>query len=149
MGTRRKSVSLPPRVVLDTNIIVSALLFSQGRLSSFRDLWQHGHILPLISRDSVQELLRVLIYPKFKLSSEEREDLFADYLPFAEVVAIPTPAPSMPSCRDPKDELFLHLALTGQAQALLTGDADLLALAQVFPIPIQTPERWLARHHLS
>lgn len=103
--------------------------------------------MPLISCTSAQELLRVLTYPKFKLSTEDREDLLSDYLPYAEVVIIPVPPPSIPPCRDPKDEGFLRLAIAGKAKALITGDADLLTLAEAFPIAIQTPERWLAGQH--
>ena len=52
---------------------------------------------------------------------------------------MPDPPPVVPDCRDPSDKPFLELALAGQADALVTGDGDLLALAPVFPIPIITP----------
>ena len=84
------------------------------------------------------ELLRVLSYPKFRLTAGEQEDLIADYLPWCETVVVSQP-PAVPACRDPADRPFLELALQCRADALVTGDEDLLALASVFPVPILTP----------
>jgi uncharacterized protein len=65
------------RAVIDTNILLSALVFSSGTLSRFRQLWQDGEFKPLVSKPTVTELIRVLSYPKFKLTPLEREDLLA------------------------------------------------------------------------
>ena len=74
------------RVVLDTNAVVSALLFS-GVSSKLVSLWQNGLITPLLSREILDEYLRVLSYPKFELSEEEIKELIQEeILPFAEVV---------------------------------------------------------------
>ena len=54
-------------------------------------------------------------------------------------VVIPQPPPPVPECRDPDDRKFLELARFAQADALVTGDQDLLALAAEFPVPIITP----------
>ncbi len=133
------------RLVLDTNVLLSALLFPTGSLSWLRQAWQSEAILPLASRETTTELLRVLLYPKFRLTDDQREDLLADYLPWCETVLVSKP-PSVPDCRDPSDRPFLELALVGQADALVTGDSHLLALAPVFSVPILTPnairERW-------
>ncbi|UEM06754.1 putative toxin-antitoxin system toxin component, PIN family (plasmid) [Skermanella rosea] len=129
----------PPRLVLDTNVLLSALLFRSASMTWLRKAWQAGNILPLASRDTVSELLRVLSYPKFGLTAPDRDDLLADYLPWCETVTIPTPPPAVPKCRDAFDQPFLLLALTGHADALVTGDRDLLALADTFPVPILTP----------
>lgn len=134
----------PPRVVLDTNLVLSALVFTGGPTARLRQAWQQGRCLPLVSTATVQELMRVLAYPKFRLSHAEQAELLADYLPHAEVVAVPTPPPAVPACRDPHDLPFLHLALAGSAQALVTGDKDLLALAGQLPFPILPCEAWLA-----
>lgn len=128
----------PPRVVIDTNVLLSALLFHAGTLSWLRPAWQAVDICPLSSRETTSELIRVLSYPKFDLSNDEQEDLLADYLPWCETVVLSNP-PDVPQCRDPFDRPFLELALSAQADALLTGDNDLLSLAQVFPVPILTP----------
>ena len=91
-----------------------------------------------MSQATALELLRVLSYPKFRLSDAEREDLLADYLPWCETVIVSDPQ-NVPLCRDPFDRPFLELALTGKAEALVTGDEDLPALAREFPVPILTP----------
>ena len=131
---------MPPlRVVLDTNVLVSALLFPTGSLSWLREQWQSRVVLPLASHATTAELIRVLSYPKFRLTDDEREDLLADYLPWCEMVTVTEP-PDTPDCRDPFDRPFLELALIGQADALVTGDGDLLALTTVFTVPIITPK---------
>ena len=129
----------PVRPVLDTNILVSALLFHSGALSWLRGAWRAGRIRPLAGRQTTTELIRVLAYPKFALSEGERQELLDDYLPFCETVTVPEPPPPVPACRDPFDRPFLELALAGRADALVTGDADLLALAKDFSVPIVSP----------
>ena len=128
----------PVRVVLDTNVLLSALLFPDGSLSWLRDAWQSELIVPLASRVTIAELLRVLHYPKFRLTAADREDLLADYLPWVESVVVSSP-PAVPRCRDPKDRPFLELALVGRADALVTGDGDLQDLASRFAVPILAP----------
>lgn len=54
------------RVVLDTNVLLSALLFPAGSLSWLRQAWQSEALRPLASRDTTAELIRVLTYPKFR-----------------------------------------------------------------------------------
>jgi len=126
----------PPRVVLDTNTVLSALVFTAGTLVTLRRGWQSRRFIPLVSQATAAELIRVLAYPKFRLSAEEREDLISDYLPLCETVQVPRPPPSTPPCRDPFDVPFLELALAGKADFLVTGDRDLLSLAAQFPTPI-------------
>ena len=128
----------PSRLVLDTNTLVSALLFHTGTLAWLRRAWQSDAIIPLASRDTTAELIRVLQYPKFRLTQAEREDLLGDYLPWCETVRVPI-AIEVPECRDPFDRSFLELALAARADALLTGDKDLLVVAEVFQVPILTP----------
>lgn len=119
----------PWRVVLDTDVVVSALLFTRSPAMRVREAWHAGRIVPLASRATADELVRVLAYPKFRLSADDQAELLADYLPLATVVTVPEPPPVVPRCRDPHDEPFLHLAAAGRADALVTGDQDLLALA--------------------
>lgn len=136
-------MTAPPRVVLDTNVVLSALVFGGGVAGQVRRCWQQGRCVPLVSTATVRELVRVLAYPKFRLSAQEQHELLADYLPLAQAVRIPAPPPQVPDCRDPQDLMFLELAQAGQAQALVTGDADLLALAGQLPCAIVTPADWL------
>jgi putative PIN family toxin of toxin-antitoxin system len=135
---------IQPRLVLDTNVLLSALLFHAGSLSWLRSAWQSEFILPLASHDTMAELIRVLSYPKFKLTGDEREDLLADYLPWCETVTVPNPI-KVPDCRDPFDRPFLELALTAKADVLVTGDKDLLVLAETFSVPILTPAAFRER----
>jgi len=133
----------PPRVVIDTNLVLSALVFTQGRLTRLRQAWQDHRIQPLVSRDTAAELMRVLAYPKFKLSPDEQRELLADYLPCCKTVGIPNPLPETPACRDGFDVPFLQLAVAGKADVLVTGDRDLLVLAGVFVCPIVTAEQFM------
>ncbi|HSB25856.1 MAG TPA: putative toxin-antitoxin system toxin component, PIN family [Burkholderiaceae bacterium] len=94
-----------------------------------RAAWQASRFTPLESTATAAELVRVLAYPKFRLSAGEREELLADYMPWVQVVRIPDPPPAAPPCRDPFDLPFVHLAIAGKARALVSGDRDLLALA--------------------
>ncbi len=129
----------PVRLVLDTNVLVSALLFPSGQVSWLRDAWRSGRIRPIASRATTAELMRVLAYPKFGLTGDEQQDLLDDYLPFCEAIVVPDPPPATPPCRDPFDQPFLELALASAAEALVTGDADLLAVAGEFSAPILSP----------
>ena len=122
-------MSAVPRVVLDTNVVVSALVFRSGLAGQVRQAWHRAGVLPLASAVTVQELVRVLAYPKFRLSQAEQDELLADYLPYAQTVRIPKPPPTVPNCRDVQDLPFMHLAVTGKAKVLVTGDLDLLAIA--------------------
>lgn len=133
------------RVVLDTNVVLSALLFTAGRLAWMRRAWQLGQLQPLVCKETAGELLRVLAYPKFKLTASDRRALLADFLPYAEVVKLPRPWPALPICRDEKDQVFLVLAHVAKAEALVTGDADLLALRNACSVRIVTPDEWAAQ----
>ena len=84
------------------------------------------------------ELVRVLGYPKFRLGEPERERVLGEYLPWCETVVVGRPV-DIPDCRDPDDRIFLELAVSAGADALVTGDSDLLALAPRLNIPILTP----------
>lgn len=139
MSTRRRA----PRVVIDTNLVLSALVFAQGRLSPLRQAWQSGDCLPLISQETASELLRVLAYPKFKLAPAEQHELLADYIPWCKTVTMPHPPPVTPNCRDPFDVPFLQLAIVGKADFLVTGDQDLLSLAKKFARPIVGAAQYL------
>jgi putative PIN family toxin of toxin-antitoxin system len=128
-----------PRLVFDTNVVISALIFRGPLSREIREIWRIRKAIPLIDRSTTTELLRVLSYPKFGLSSTERNEVLAEYLPWCEAVLSPRKRPEPPTCRDPKDQKFLELALVAKADGLVTGDADLLTLAPAFSIPIITP----------
>ena len=132
-----------PRVVIDTNLVLSALVFAQGRLSPLRLAWQGAHCQPLLSSVTAAELIRVLAYPKFKLSTEDQQELLADYLPYCTTVRMPAKLPATPDCRDKFDLPFLQLAVAGKADYLVSGDQDLLSLAGQLACPIITAEQFM------
>jgi putative PIN family toxin of toxin-antitoxin system len=130
----------PRRVVLDTNVAVSALVFREGRLAWLREAWEAGRIVPVVSAETVAELVRVLAYPKLKLSAEEAKNLLAHYVEYAEAVAKVNPSVRVPQCRDEDDRMFLRLAYVARVDALVTGDGDLLTVAGRSRIAILSPE---------
>ena len=139
--TRRHAL----RAVLDTNIAISALLFSHGRLAPIRLAWQASTFTPLVSTATAEELIRVLGYPIFKLSAADRDELLADYLPYCATVEIPERAPTIPSCPDPWDLPFLHLAAHGRANFLVTGDRDLLDIRDKTRFAIVTAAAFISK----
>jgi putative PIN family toxin of toxin-antitoxin system len=127
------------RVVLDTNVAVSALLFERGRLTWIRQAWTIGRIRPLVDRPCLDELLRVLAYPKFEMNEEAIRALLGSYLPHVETVDVAGRARGLPRCRDVDDQKFLELAARGRAEVLVTGDAALLDLAGRVRFAIELP----------
>lgn len=132
------------RLVLDTNVVLSALVFSAGKVVWVRNGWRAGDLVPVVSADTIAELVAALGYPKFRLGESERGDLVAEYLHVSEPIVVAIP-PEVPVCRDPTDRPFLELAVAAEADALVTGDRDLLSLASGFRIPILSPAAALER----
>jgi uncharacterized protein len=134
----------PPKVVLDTNTVLSALLFNQSKLSQFRALWQSEKIIPLTSKATISELIRVLAYPKFKLTRLEQQVFLAEYLPYIETITTIEKMTDTSVCRDTNDTMFLELALAGKADYLIKGDKDLLEIQQTFKFKIITPAGFIS-----
>ena len=133
----------PPRVVIDTNVLLSALLFKGGALVALRDAWLNAECVPIVSRATAAELLAVLRYPKFTLDQDQQNTLLAEYLPHCETVPEPKARTKLPRCRDEDDQKFLLLAAAGKADALITGDRDLLDLKDAVVFEILTPREFL------
>lgn len=131
------------RVVFDTNTVLSALVFTEGRLAWLRSHWSQSRCVPLISRATAAELTRVLAYPKFKLNPDRRLELLGDYLPYCETIERVEPCPIV--CRDAKDQIFLDLAHRGGAENLVSGDQDLLVLADEPTFLIESSEAYRQR----
>ena len=116
----------PLRVVVDTNVLISALLFG-GQPGRLHEMWVGGRLIPLLSRESFAEFSKTLTYPKSRLSPAEVALLVEqELLPYAEVVDATVDATGV--CRDEHDDKFLALAASGGASYLITGDRDLLVL---------------------
>jgi putative PIN family toxin of toxin-antitoxin system len=132
------------RVVLDTNVVVSALLFT-GISSKLLPLWQDNVITVLLSRAILEEYLRVLSYPKFKLSEGDIKGLIEEeLLPYVETVK-----PGRRLCvvdRDPSDDKFIECAVAGKARVIISGDKDLLSIGRYQRILIQSPAQFLEKN---
>lgn len=122
------------RAVLDTNVVVSALLFS-GPPSRLISAWQSGRLRPVVSAPILDEYIRVLAYPKFMLTNTEIRGLLEEELiPFIETVtAVPT---NIPDLRDPDDAKFIACAVAAGVRWLVSGDDDLLNLHHVESVDI-------------
>ena len=137
------------RAVFDTGVVVSALLFRSGPVAELRDLWRSNRLEAIVSRETVTELIRVLAYPKFELTAGEIEAVLGDYLPYTRSLAsLEAPRrrlPNLPRCRDAADQVFLELAARARADVLVSGDRDLLALADRVSFALEDPATCLAR----
>ena len=134
-------MSRPLRVVLDTNVLVSAALTPGGKPRRAVDLAARRGLL-LFSSATHDELAEVLARPRL-----------ARYLPAGEPGALlgrigpvslrVDPAERIAACRDPKDDKFLDAAVYGGADYLVSGDEDLLVLHPFRGVPILTPAAFL------
>ena len=114
------------RAVLDTNVVVSALLFS-GQTSRLVPLWQTKKFVPLLCKEMMDEYIRVLAYPKFRLTPKEVAVLLERQLiAFSHPVSVKNVVPIIRE--DPIDDIFLACALAGRAQFIVSGDKHLLTL---------------------
>lgn len=130
-------------MVLDTNIIVSALLFS-GVASRLEDKWKSGSLVILATKEIVQEYIRVLAYPKFELTETDIEMLLhQEILPFIETIK--TKGSFQPISRDPDDDKFLACAVAAKADFVVSGDDDLLTLKRVGKCPIVSLDEFLKK----
>jgi putative PIN family toxin of toxin-antitoxin system len=126
MGEERLGEKTPPRVVLDTNVLISALLF-RGLSSRLIPLWQKGKVTILVSSEVLKEYLRVLAYPKFELAAQEIKALIEiELLPFVDAVKVKSKIGVI--VKDPSDDKFLELAVDGKADFLISHDKHLLGL---------------------
>ena len=105
-------------------------------------LWKENRIQPLSSKEIMEEYLRVLAYPKFRLIEEEIEYLFSqEVLPYFEVITVQSGQPFV--IEDPSDDKFIWCALEGGAQAIISSGQHLLSLSSC-PVPILSPSEFLS-----
>lgn len=121
------------RIVVDTNVLVSGLLFD-GKPGEVVKLWKKGRVVPLCSGEIVKEYLRVLAYPKFQLSKSEIDFLLShEILPYFEVLTVRTVKPYV--TMDPSDDKFIWCAIQGGAEVIVSGGEHLLNLSPS-PLPV-------------
>ena len=134
-------MSAAPRLVFDTNVLISHLLIPTGISGqAVRKGLHRGRLI--VSDDTLNELASVISRPKFDryISLQDRKDFFRFLGRVVERVAI---IRNIQACRDPNDDKFLELAINGQAETIITGDQDLLALHPFRSIQIITPGEFL------
>lgn len=124
------------RVVLDTNVLVSAALkLSSTPAAAVRAIAQRGMLLK--SAATERQLFEVIARPYFvPLIDRETRAWLRQLMAAAELVTI---SERIAACRDPTDDKFLELAVSGHANLIVSGDADLLALNPFRGIPVITP----------
>lgn len=129
------------RIVIDTNILVSAFL-SKGSLPAQAFDYAIEHDQPLVSAATMRELIRVLKSPKFDpfVSAEHRDALLIRFAPLVEIVEVVQP---VRVCRDADDDRVLEVAVNGMADTIISGDKDLLTLDPFRGVRIVTPRAYL------
>lgn len=130
------------RWVFDTNVLISRLLNPQGAPARAVDRGLDTGVV-LLSDATFDELTDVLMRRKFDpyLTVDERQRALRAVAAVGRRVAV---VRRISACRDPRDDKFLEVAVNGRATALVTGDADLLALHPYLEMPILSPEAFLA-----
>jgi putative PIN family toxin of toxin-antitoxin system len=130
------------RLVLDTNVVLSGLLFPGSTPSRALLKAQAGEVLA--SDATLLELVEVMSRARFDRYVERRvrQRLMAEFANACEPVQIVSP---IRACRDPRDDKFLDVAVHGRADVIVTGDRDLLDLNPFRGIEILTPAEYLKR----
>jgi putative PIN family toxin of toxin-antitoxin system len=130
------------KVVIDTNVVISGFLFG-GEPGKLIPLWQGGKIKPAASKAIIEEYLRVLAYPKFKLSESEINFLlYQQLLPYFDVIDV-QPGPEIVE-KDPADDKFIKCALAAGGKYIISGDQHLLALKEYQKIKILSPTEFFS-----
>jgi len=134
------------RAVFDTNILVSYLLTHRPPIAALIDVHlARGEIVPVTAPELLEELDRVLQYPKLQryYTEEERTRFVALLMALSEAVELPEDVPRI--CRDPDDDTIIACAVAGDADVIVSGDDDLLVLESVGGILVLPPAELLAR----
>ena len=133
------------RVVLDANILVSGLMFPDSTPGHIVSAWSEAQFDVVSSHGQLAEIGRVLAYPKIRRVlgwDEQRIERFIRRLHVRVEVVEPDPD-AVETPRDPDDAPILGALVAGAADILVTGDRDLLALRDRYPI--ETPAEFARR----
>jgi putative PIN family toxin of toxin-antitoxin system len=135
------------RVVFDTNVLVSALLLEQSTPArAFFAALQGGEVL--LSTPLANEISNILHRKKFDryLSEDQRETFLIALVQSSKLVEV---TKTINACRDPRDNMLLELAVSGNADVIVSGDTDLLVLNPFKNIAILQPEAFLTAYFLT
>jgi uncharacterized protein len=134
------------RVVVDTGVLVSALICPQGSPGDVLHVLRDGRFLVIYSTEMILEIISVLGRPKIRskyhIQSEDITALLNLIRLRGELVI---PRQPISACRDPKDNKFLEAALSGEAEIIVTGDDDLLVLHPYQGVEILRPAEFLSK----
>jgi putative PIN family toxin of toxin-antitoxin system len=129
------------RVVIDTNILVS---FAIRPNPDFEKIFDHiaAQGVSLVSEDTLAELFDVLSRERFRkyIPLDQSIDYVEWYAGISEQVIV---TEQVVACRDPKDDKFLSLAVSGKADCILAGDRDLLDMVKFNDIPVYRPAKFI------
>jgi uncharacterized protein len=134
------------RAVIDTGVLVSALIRQQGTTGDVLHALRDGRFTAVYTTDILVEVIDVLARPTFRNKYHIESDditVIIDLLRLRGEVVMPTR--KIKICRDPKDDKFIEAAAAGQVDCIVSGDADLLVLTRFEEIPILRPAEFLAR----
>lgn len=140
------------RVILDTNVLLAALISARGAPDQIYRAWRAARFELLTSRVQLDELRRVSRYPKLKtILPAHRVGTLINNLQRAVVMDALPELPEGVAARDPNDTFLLAMALAGKADWLVTGDrrAGLLERGSLDRTRIGTPSRLCAALHLG
>ena len=133
------NLSTGPRVVIDTNVLISGFYWS-GAPKQIISLWLKGKLKLYVSPGTAAELISLLIrfgVPQTKIRNIKKLIITHS----ARII----PQQKVTVCRDPKDNQFLELCLTAVADYLVTGDKDLLILKKFHQTQIFSPKQFLGK----
>jgi putative PIN family toxin of toxin-antitoxin system len=131
-----------PKLVFDTNILISGYLWA-GRPRQAIRVVKSGAFKLLYCRESIDELIRVLSM-KFGLDSEEIFRIVLDIQSMGKNMTIISK--EHPITDDATDNLFINLAIDGNAKIIVSGNSHLLRLKEYKKIEIMTAYEFLQRN---
>jgi putative PIN family toxin of toxin-antitoxin system len=132
------------RAVVDTNILVRAVIRPTGTVGPVLLRLRQGDYTLLYAQSLLEELIDVLNRPrirdKYRLTDQDIQTVVSLILLRGEAVV---PQERITACRDSKDNKFLDVAVAGKADVVVSGDQDLLVLHPFRDIPILPPAAFL------
>ena len=134
------------RAVVDTGVLVSGLIRPQGTIGEVLRALHDGRFVIVYSTPIVVEIIDVLGRPPFRAKYQIQPDDITTLVNLIRLRGeLVLPQITITACRDPKDNKFLEAAVESNADAVVTGDSDLLVLHPFQRIPILRPVEFLAR----
>jgi putative PIN family toxin of toxin-antitoxin system len=144
------------KLILDTNIVLDWLVFHDASVAGLQPALDRGRIEIVTHEPAIDELRRVLAYPRFKLAIDEQQELLSRYRSQSRLVTLPEGLhldnlglpTGFPRCRDCDDQHFLALAYHERTDGLISKDAAILELTrrvQRFGVTVLDPEQLAVR----